>query len=208
MKPEQQGAHAKMSTSSSPLVGLRAVVSFLFGLFILASTASLLMDRSRESQVQLAVEHRHLEVRIAAAGNQESQVRWTGELMGEAASGSGEKECDLSVGRWVYDNTSQPLYSGRNCSFILDEVACEKYGQNDTKYQHWRWQPDGCDLQRYALLVYMHACLSHRMNCQSGFNLGSVYSCLPQPQKCSISETTVLVYFLVHTRCQYWSIFN
>ncbi|KAM0896433.1 hypothetical protein ACQ4PT_023184 [Festuca glaucescens] len=163
MKPEQQGGHAKMSTSSSPLVGLRAVVSFLFGLFILVSTASLLMDRGRESQVQLAVEHRHLEVRVAAAGNQESQVRWTGELMGEAASGSGEKECDLSVGRWVYDNTSQPLYSGRNCSFILDEVACEKYGQNDTKYQHWRWQPDGCDLQRFNATKLLEKLRNKRM---------------------------------------------
>uniref|UniRef100_A0A453GAI4 Trichome birefringence-like N-terminal domain-containing protein n=1 Tax=Aegilops tauschii subsp. strangulata TaxID=200361 RepID=A0A453GAI4_AEGTS len=69
--------------------------------------------------------------------------------MGEAVRGSGE-ECNWSVGRWVYDNASQPLYSGLNCSFIFNEVACEKYGRNDTRYQYWRWQPDGCDLPSVA----------------------------------------------------------
>jgi hypothetical protein len=159
MKPEQQGAHGKTTS----VVGMRGAVSGLVAFFIFVSSVSLLADRGGQeahSQVQLLVQHRHQEVRVAAAGSQEPQVRWTGELMGEAAAGSGEEQCNLSVGRWVYDNTSQPLYSGRNCSFILDEVACEKYGQNDTKYQHWRWQPDGCDLQRYALLVFttVHAC--------------------------------------------------
>lgn len=163
MKPEMQGAHATKMTAA---VGLRGVVGALVAFFILASSVSLLVDRGgQESQVQLLVQHRHQEVRVAAAGSRESQVRWTDELMGEAAGGgsSGEKECDLSVGRWVYDNTSQPLYSGRNCSFILDEVACEKYGQNDTKYQHWRWQPDGCDLQRFNATKLLEKLRNKRM---------------------------------------------
>lgn len=62
---------------------------------------------------------------------------------------SEEKDkCDFSVGRWVYDNVTRPLYSGPQCKFMHDEVACDKYGRNDTRYQHWRWQPKGCDLPR------------------------------------------------------------
>jgi PMR5 N terminal Domain len=57
-------------------------------------------------------------------------------------------KCDFSVGRWVYDNATRPLYSGPQCKFMHDEVACDKYGRNDTRYQHWRWQPKGCDLPR------------------------------------------------------------
>uniref|UniRef100_A0A453QYX7 Trichome birefringence-like N-terminal domain-containing protein n=1 Tax=Aegilops tauschii subsp. strangulata TaxID=200361 RepID=A0A453QYX7_AEGTS len=112
-----------------PCVGLRGVVSSLVAFFIVVSTVSLLFDRGHESQVQLAVQHRHQEVKVAAAGRHEAQVQWTDELMGEAVRGSGE-ECNWSVGRWVYDNASQPLNSGLNCSFIFDEVACEKYGRN------------------------------------------------------------------------------
>jgi len=167
MKPEQQlqGANAK----PSPFGGLRAVLTCLVGFFIVVSSVSMLADRGgQESQVQLLVQHRHQEVTVAAAGSQEAQVRWTADLMGEAAAGdsasAGEKkECDLSVGRWVYDNTSRPMYSGRNCSFILDEVACEKYGQNDTKYQHWRWQPDGCDLARFNATKLLERLRNKRM---------------------------------------------
>jgi len=49
-------------------------------------------------------------------------------------------------GQWVYDNVSRPLYSGLKCTFIFLEVACEKYGRKDSMYQHWRWQPHGCDI--------------------------------------------------------------
>jgi hypothetical protein len=152
-----------MSTSSSLLVGLRGAVSCLVTFLIFVSSVSLLIGRRvQKSQVQLLVQHRHQQeaVTVAAAGNQESQVPWTDELKGEAARGSGEEECNLSVGRWVYDNTSQPMYFEHNCSFILGEVACEKYCQNNTKYQYWRWQPDGCDLPRYRTSYFacMHVC--------------------------------------------------
>ncbi|CAM0950508.1 unnamed protein product [Alopecurus aequalis] len=161
MKPEQ-GTH---TAKTSAAVGLRGVVGSLVAFFIVVSSVSLLMDRGgQESQVQLLVQHRHQEVRVAVAGNQEAQLRWTDELMGEAASGgSGEEECNLSVGRWVYDNTSQPMYSGLNCTFIFDEVACEKYGRNDTKYQHWRWQPDGCDLPRFSATKLLEKLRNKRM---------------------------------------------
>ncbi|XP_003577156.1 protein trichome birefringence-like 34 [Brachypodium distachyon] len=157
MKPEQ-GAHNKMSASAavaaasslSPLVGLRAVVSSLVAFFIVVSSVSLLFDRGgQESRVvQLAMDqHRHQEVKMAAAGSGKRQ----------------EEECNWSVGRWVYDNASEPLYSGLKCSFIFDEVACEKYGRNDTRYQHWRWQPDGCDLPRFNATRLLEKLRNKRM---------------------------------------------
>jgi len=60
-----------------------------------------------------------------------------------------KEECNWSTGRWVYDNLSRPLYSGLKCSFIFPELSCDKYGRKDVMYQHWRWQPYGCDLPRY-----------------------------------------------------------
>lgn len=63
--------------------------------------------------------------------------------------------CNLFSGRWVYDNpsssSSYPLYNEANCSFMLDEFACEKYGRKDFKYQNWRWQPHDCDLPRSSI---------------------------------------------------------
>ncbi|KAL0375388.1 UNVERIFIED_CONTAM: protein trichome birefringence-like 34 [Sesamum radiatum] len=66
--------------------------------------------------------------------------------------------CDFFSGRWVYDNISYPLYKGRECSFMEDGFACEKYGRKDLKYQHWRWQPHDCDLPRFLrfLTFYMY----------------------------------------------------
>ncbi|CAL5351558.1 unnamed protein product [Camellia sinensis] len=58
--------------------------------------------------------------------------------------------CDLFSGKWVYDhNKSYPLYKDRECKFMFDDLACEKFGRKDLNYQHWRWQPHGCDLPRF-----------------------------------------------------------
>ncbi|KAI7749076.1 hypothetical protein M8C21_001602 [Ambrosia artemisiifolia] len=59
--------------------------------------------------------------------------------------------CDLFSGRWVYDDTSHyPLYKERECPFLHDSFACQTYGRKDSKYQHWRWQPHGCEFPRFA----------------------------------------------------------
>ncbi|KAL6534415.1 hypothetical protein OROHE_013340 [Orobanche hederae] len=62
---------------------------------------------------------------------------------------SASGRCNLFSGRWVFDNTSYPLYKERQCSFMLDDFACQKYGRKDLKYQHWRWQPHDCDVPRF-----------------------------------------------------------
>ncbi|XP_059639549.1 protein trichome birefringence-like 34 [Cornus florida] len=32
---------------------------------------------------------------------------------------------------------------------MFDDLACEKFGRKDLKYQHWRWQPHDCDIPRF-----------------------------------------------------------
>lgn len=62
---------------------------------------------------------------------------------------SSQNDCDLFSGKWVFDDKSYPLYTEKNCSFMLDDFACEKFGRKDLKYQQWRWQPNDCDLPRF-----------------------------------------------------------
>ncbi|KAH6769295.1 TRICHOME BIREFRINGENCE-LIKE 34 [Perilla frutescens var. frutescens] len=57
--------------------------------------------------------------------------------------------CDLFSGKWVFDNLSYPLYEEAQCSFMLDDHACRKYGRPDIDYQKWRWRPHDCDLPRF-----------------------------------------------------------
>ncbi|XP_043701936.1 protein trichome birefringence-like 34 [Telopea speciosissima] len=64
-------------------------------------------------------------------------------------SSDSPSQCDLFSGEWVYDNSSYPLYTWEQCSYISDQVACEKFGRKDTKYQNWRWQPHQCNLPRF-----------------------------------------------------------
>ena len=56
--------------------------------------------------------------------------------------------CDLFSGRWVFDNTSYPLYNESGCPYMSDQLACHKHGRPDLDYQYWRWQPHGCNLNR------------------------------------------------------------
>ncbi|BAF13615.1 xylan O-acetyltransferase 14 [Oryza sativa Japonica Group] len=66
-----------------------------------------------------------------------------------SSSSSGGGECDLFSGRWVYDEAAYPLYRESACRVMSEQSACEKYGRTDLRYQHWRWQPHGCDLPRF-----------------------------------------------------------
>ncbi|XP_059668071.1 protein trichome birefringence-like 35 isoform X2 [Cornus florida] len=71
-------------------------------------------------------------------GSSESDIR----------RGSAEK-CDLFSGRWVFDNTSYPLYNESDCPYMSDQLACHKHGRPDLGYQYWRWQPHNCNLKRW-----------------------------------------------------------
>uniref|UniRef100_A0A7N0T6Q0 Trichome birefringence-like N-terminal domain-containing protein n=2 Tax=Kalanchoe fedtschenkoi TaxID=63787 RepID=A0A7N0T6Q0_KALFE len=62
---------------------------------------------------------------------------------------STEEECDLFSGKWVYDNGSYPLYDEGKCPYMSDQLACHRHGRSDLEYQHWRWEPHGCNLKRW-----------------------------------------------------------
>ena len=58
------------------------------------------------------------------------------------------KDCDLTKGRWVYDE-SYPLYTNGSCPFIDEGFNCESNGRLDKNYMKWRWQPQDCEIPRY-----------------------------------------------------------
>lgn len=62
--------------------------------------------------------------------------------------------CNLFSGKWVYDNKSYPLYKERECTFMSEQLACEKFGRKDLNYQFWRWQPHQCDLPRSRSIFF------------------------------------------------------
>jgi len=73
--------------------------------------------------------------------------------------------CDVFSGKWVFDNKTYPLYKERECTFMSDQLACQKYGRQDLSYQFWRWQPHQCDLPRFvSLLIYFLSCLQNFRN--------------------------------------------
>nr|AFK42120.1 unknown [Lotus japonicus] len=61
-----------------------------------------------------------------------------------------QKGCDFSLGRWIHDHASYPLYDAtRDCPFIVQGFDCLKNGRPDKEYLKYRWKPSGCDLPRF-----------------------------------------------------------
>ncbi|KAF8043421.1 hypothetical protein BT93_A1682 [Corymbia citriodora subsp. variegata] len=70
--------------------------------------------------------------------------------------------CNLFSGRWVFDNTSRPLYKEGQCKHV-GQLACEKHGRRDLKYQQWRWQPHGCDLPKFNATALLERLRNKRL---------------------------------------------
>ncbi|KAL1819175.1 hypothetical protein DCAR_0415409 [Daucus carota subsp. sativus] len=73
------------------------------------------------------------------------------------------ESCDLFSGKWVFDNESYPLYQEDECTFMSDQLACQKFGRKDLNYQHWRWQPHQCNLPRFNATVLLERLRNKRM---------------------------------------------
>lgn len=59
-----------------------------------------------------------------------------------------QDECELAVGRWVFDDVSRPIYKEHECKYLTEQVTCIRNGRRDDSYQKWRWQPRDCDMPR------------------------------------------------------------
>ncbi|KAL6905972.1 hypothetical protein ACP4OV_003573 [Aristida adscensionis] len=71
--------------------------------------------------------------------------------------------CDLSAGRWVFDNETVPAYREKECSFLTAQVTCLANGRPDDLWQYWRWQPSNCSLPTFDARRFMEAMRGKRM---------------------------------------------
>ncbi|XP_042424264.1 protein trichome birefringence-like 34 [Zingiber officinale] len=123
---------AKKSNNAAALL-----VPFLFSLIlVLVIAISLSYDKVNRILPISTLEH------------QEQEAMMRSSTVSDESSTESEG-CDLFSGRWVFDDERRPLYSGLQCEYMHDEVACEKYGRRNLKHQQWRWQPNGCDIPRF-----------------------------------------------------------
>ncbi|XP_072975230.1 xylan O-acetyltransferase 13-like [Typha angustifolia] len=171
-------------------IGLRSYLSSLIAFFLILYSGSVLLNTDHYIQAErpvaaeeesrgnedlfLNTDHQYIQAERPVAAEEESRgnedlflntdryIQAERPLAAEEES-RGNEECNFFSGRWVYDNATRPLYSGLGCSFMHDEVACEKYGRSDLKFQHWRWQPHGCDIPRFNAVRLLEKLRGKRM---------------------------------------------
>ncbi|KAF3448043.1 hypothetical protein FNV43_RR08751 [Rhamnella rubrinervis] len=82
---------------------------------------------------------------------------------GTYSKDSMNSRCNLFSGKWVFDNKSHPLYKEKECTYMSDQLACEKFGRKDFGYRNWRWQPHHCDLPRFNATALLERLRNKRL---------------------------------------------
>lgn len=57
------------------------------------------------------------------------------------------KQCNIFYGKWIKDE-SYPQYPAGSCPFIDESFDCFRNRRPDNEYEHWRWQPNDCNIPR------------------------------------------------------------
>ncbi|CAM8893896.1 unnamed protein product [Rhodiola kirilowii] len=59
--------------------------------------------------------------------------------------------CNMMDGIWAYNDgkKASPMYHGRQCPFLSDQVSCQRNGRSDSEYEKWSWEAKGCQIPRF-----------------------------------------------------------
>lgn len=63
---------------------------------------------------------------------------------------------DLYSEKWVYDNKFALLYNERECSFLIDDYACQKFGRNDEREYSFLTDEYACQKFGRNESIYQH----------------------------------------------------
>ncbi|XP_060215507.1 protein trichome birefringence-like 33 [Lycium barbarum] len=74
-----------------------------------------------------------------------------------------EKDCNLFSGKWVWDESTRPLYEESECPYLLPQVTCQEHGRPDKDYLYWRWQPSDCLIPRFNASLMLESLRGKRM---------------------------------------------